>query len=260
MEEQPLLVTVDDGIAIITLNRPRALNALSRALARALLEATRDLAARADVRVLIVRGAGDRAFCTGADLRERKTLSPDEKGAHTAEIMAAFEELAALPAPVIAAIQGYALAGGLELALACDIRIAADNAVMGLTEVAIGIFPGAGGPVRLPRLVGPGKAKEMIFSGRHVGADEALRCGLVEQVVPMAELEASTLALATSIRDAAPLAVRAVKKVLDLTPDLPLTAAFAYSEALRRPLDATTDYVEGLNAFAERRRPRFQGA
>lgn len=260
MEEQPLLVTVDDGIAAITLNRPNALNALSRALARALLDATRDLASRDDVRVAIVRGAGERAFCAGADLKERKTLSPDEKGAHTAEIMAAFDQLAAFPAPVIAAIHGFALAGGLELALACDIRIAADNAVMGLTEVAIGIYPGAGGPVRLPRLVGPGKAKEMIFSGRHVRAAEALRCGLVEQVVPIAELESSVLALATSIRDAAPLAVRAVKKVLDLTPDLPVAAAFAYSEALRRPLDATADYVEGLSAFAERRRPRFQGA
>lgn len=258
-EEQPLLVTVDEGIATLTLNRPHALNALSRALARALLAATRELATRRDVRVAIVRGAGERAFCTGADLKERKTLSPDEKGAHTAEILAASDQLAALPIPVIAAIHGFALAGGLELALACDIRIAADSAVMGLTEVAIGIFPGAGGPVRLPRLVGPGKAKELIFSGRHVRADEALRCGLVEQVVPAAELEAAVQALAGSIRDAAPLAVRAVKQVLALAPDLPLTAAFAYSEALRRPLDATADYVEGLNAFAERRKPRFRG-
>lgn len=259
MDAHPLLVTVDDGIATVTLNRPQALNALSRALARALLEAGRELAARADVRVVVIRGAGERAFCTGADLKERKTLSPDQKGAHTAEITAAFDQLAALPCPVIAAIHGFALAGGLELALACDIRIAADNAVMGLTEVAIGIFPGAGGPVRLPRLVGPGKAKEMIFSGRHVAAEEALRCGLVEQVVPLAALEAEVTALAVKIRDAAPLAVRAVKQVLTHTPDLPLATAFAYSEALRRPLDATADYVEGLAAFAERRAPRFRG-
>lgn len=259
MDERPLLVTVADGVAAVTLNRPQALNALSRELARALFDAARDLAARTDVRVVIIRGAGERAFCTGADLKERKTLSPDQKSAHTAEIMSAFDQLAALPCPVIAAIHGYALAGGLELALACDIRIAADNAVMGLTEVAIGIFPGAGGPVRLPRLVGPGKAKELIFSGRHVRADEALRCGLVEQVVPRAGLETEVTALAMKIRDAAPLAVRAVKQVLSLTPDLPLAAAFAYSEALRRPLDTTADYVEGLAAFAERRAPRFRG-
>ena len=151
---------MEAGVATLTLNRPAALNAISRALAADLLAALRDLAARPDLRVVVLRGAGERAFCTGADLKERATLIAAEKGSHTGLIGAAADVLAALPVPTIAAIRGYALAGGLELALACDIRLAAADAVFGLTEVQIGIFPGAGGPVRLPRVVGPGKARE----------------------------------------------------------------------------------------------------
>ena len=258
-ESSPLLLTVEVGLATLTLNRPQALNALSRRLAAALRDTVRDLVMRPDLRVVVLRGAGERAFSTGADLKERATMSPDEKGAHTAEIAAAAEALTALPVPAIAAVRGYALAGGMELAVACDIRVAATDAVFGLTEVAIGVFPGAGGPVRLPRLVGPGKAKELIYSGRRIDAAEALQCGLVERVVPVAEFDAAVAELAGQIRDAAPLAVRAAKRVLDVAPDLPLSAALAYAEALRRPLDATRDYDEGLAAFAERRKPRFTG-
>jgi enoyl-CoA hydratase len=258
-EASPLLLTVEEGLATLTLNRPRALNALSRRLAAALRDTVRELAARPDLRVVVLRGAGERAFSTGADLKERATMTPDEKGAHTGEIAAAAEALTALPVPAIAAVRGYALAGGMELAVACDIRVAAEDAIFGLTEVAIGIFPGAGGPVRLPRLVGPGKARELIYSGRRIGAAEALQCGLVERVVPVAEFDAAVAELAGQIRDAAPLAVRAAKRVLDVAPDLPLSAALAYAEALRRPLDATRDYDEGLAAFAERRKPRFTG-
>ena len=255
-----VLLELVDGLATLTLNRPQSLNALNRALARDLGAILGDLAVRDDLRAVVVRGAGERAFCTGADLKERATLAPDEKGQHTALIGAAADALAALPVPTIAAIRGYALAGGLELALACDIRIAADDAQFGLTEVMIGIFPGAGGPVRLPRVVGPGKARELIFSGRRVGAAEALACGLVERVVAPADLDREVLALAGQICDAAPLAVRAVKRVLAAQADLPLAEALAYAETQRRPLDATSDYTEGLAAFAERRKPRFTGA
>jgi enoyl-CoA hydratase/carnithine racemase len=258
-EASPLLLTVEEGLATLTLNRPQALNALSRRLGAALRDTVRELATRPDLRVVVLRGAGERAFSTGADLKERATMTPAEKGAHTGEIAAAAEALTALPVPIIAAVRGYALAGGMELAVACDIRVAAEDAIFGLTEVAIGIFPGAGGPVRLPRLVGPGKARELIYSGRRIGAAEALQCGLVERVVPVAEFDAAVAELAGQIRDAAPLAVRAAKRVLDVTPDLPLSAALAYAEALRRPLDATRDYDEGLAAFAERRKPRFTG-
>jgi methylglutaconyl-CoA hydratase len=255
----PVLLDVHGGIATLTLNRPAALNALSRALAADLAAALHALADDATLRVIVVRGAGERAFCTGADLKERATLSPDEKGQHTALIGAAADALAAMPVPTIAAIRGYALAGGLELALACDIRLAATDAVFGLTEVMIGIFPGAGGPVRLPRVVGPGKARELIFSGRRIDATEALACGLVERVVAPDELEQTAAALAGQIAAAAPLAVRAVKRVLDGATDLPIAEALRYAETLRRPLDATRDYTEGLAAFAERRKPRFTG-
>jgi methylglutaconyl-CoA hydratase len=255
----PLLMSITDGVATLTLNRPEALNALSRALAAELLAVLRDLAVRPDLRVVVLRGAGERAFCTGADLKERATLTPEERGAHTALIAAAAEALAALPVPVIAAIRGYTLAGGLELALASDIRLASDDAIFGLTEVRIGIFPGAGGPVRLPRVVGPGKARELIFSGRRIDAHEALACGLVERVAPTAELNGAVAELAEQIRAAAPLAVRAVKQALGRALDVSERDALAYAEQVRRPLDATRDYAEGLAAFAERRPPRFTG-
>lgn len=258
-ETAVLQLAVDDGVATLTLDRPRAMNALSRALAGELLAALRDLGTRPALRVVVVRGAGGRAFCTGADLKERMGLSAEEKGAHTALIGAAADALAALPVPSIAAVRGYALAGGLELALACDIRLAASDAVFGLTEVNIGIFPGAGGPVRLPRVVGPGKARELIFSGRRIDAAEALACGLVERVLPPDELDGAVATLAGQIRDAAPLAVRAVKRVLDTATDLPIAEALRHAEGLRRPLDDTRDYAEGLAAFAERRKPQFRG-
>src|SRR3954453_7031149 len=154
---EPVLLKLEEGVATLTLNRPAALNAISRALAADLLAALGDLAARPDLRVVILRGAGERAFCTGADLKERASLSAAERGSHTGLISAAADVLAALPVPTIPAIRGYALAGGLELALACDIRLAAADAIFGLTEVRIGIFPGAGGPVRLPRGGGPAR-------------------------------------------------------------------------------------------------------
>ena len=255
----PVLLDLHDGIATLTLNRPAALNALSRALSADLAAALHELATDPTLRVIVLRGAGERAFCTGADLKERATLSPAEKGQHTALIGAAADALAAIPVPTIAAIRGYALAGGLELALACDIRLAAADALFGLTEVMIGIFPGAGGPVRLPRVVGPGKARELIFSGRRIDATEALACGLVERVVAPEDLEQTAAALAAQIAAAAPLAVRAVKRVLDGATDLPIAEALRYAETLRRPLDATRDYTEGLAAFAERRKPQFTG-
>lgn len=255
----PLRYEMADGIATLTLCRPEALNALSRTLVAALLAAVRDLAAQPDLRVVILRGAGARAFCAGADLKERLDLDAAARGEHTAQIAAAADALAALPVPTIAALHGYTLAGGLELALACDIRLAAADAIFGLTEVRIGIFPGAGAPTRLPRLVGPGKARELIFSGRRIDAAEALACGLVERVVPVTELDATVAALAEEIRTAAPLAVRAAKCALILADALPLAEALVAIEGLRHPLDATADYAEGLAAFAERRPARFSG-
>ena len=254
-----LAVDGERHIATLTLSRPEALNAISRELATELQAACESLGARTDVWVVIVTGAGDRAFCAGADLKERRMLSADERAAHTVAIEAAAEALAALPMPTIAAIRGFALAGGAELAIACDLRIAAADATLGFPEVRIGIFPGAGGVLRLPRIVGSGVARDLLFTGRRVPADEAFRIGLIDRLVaPQVMLETAT-ELAESIAANAPLAVRAVKRALEESHARPLQDARSAVSALRAALDATDDYEEGLVAFAEKRSPRFTG-
>jgi methylglutaconyl-CoA hydratase len=256
-----IVVAVDDDghIATLTLNRPESRNAISRGLADELHQACGDLVQRADIRAVIVTGAGDRAFCAGADLKERRSLSAPERAAHTSAIEAAVEALAALPMPSIAAIRGYALAGGAEIAIACDVRVAATDAMLGFPEVRVGIFPGAGGALRLPRLVGQGAARDLLFTGRSITADEALRVGLVDHLAAPENVFDEARVLAASIAANAPLAVRAVKRALRESRGLPLVDARRAVNALRAELDATEDYEEGLRAFAERRAPRFRG-
>jgi enoyl-CoA hydratase/carnithine racemase len=257
----PVVVAIDENglLATITLNRPDARNALNRQVAVDLDAALTALRARTDLRVLILTGAGDRAFCAGADLTERRTMSPAERTAHTEAINRVADALASFPVPVIAAVRGFALAGGAELALACDLRVAADDAVFGFPEVAIGIFPGAGGVVRLPRLIGAGRARDLLLSGRRVNAEDALAIGLVDRLTAPDQLLATTREMAQTIAANAPLAVRAVKRALIESASLPEAEAHRVVGAHRRPLDATADYAEGLAAFAERRQPRFRG-
>jgi enoyl-CoA hydratase/carnithine racemase len=250
----------DEGnLATLTLNRPAAHNAIDRQMAADLAASLSALAADTDLRALIVTGAGDRAFSAGADLKERLALSPEERSAHTAAIAAAADALAALPVPTIAAIHGYALAGGAELALACDLRVAATDALFGFPEVKIGIFPGAGGVARLPRLVGAGAARDLLYTGRQFPAEDAFRLGLVDRLVPDADVGATALALAREIVANAPLAVRALKRALRESAGLPEAPAREAVARHRAPLDATADYAEGLRAFAERRPPQFRG-
>jgi len=258
---QSVLLAVDgeSHIATLTLNRPEALNAISRQLATDLLEMCNALADRDDVWAVIVSGAGERAFCAGADLKERRMLSRGDRTAHTAAIEAAAEALAALPMPTIAAVRGFALAGGAELALACDLRVAAADATFGFPEVKIGIFPGAGGALRLPQIVGGGAARDLLFTGRRVTAEEAFRLGLVDRLVPADEVLESAAELAGSIAANAPLAVRAVKRAVKESHGTPFQDARSTVNALRAPLDDTDDYEEGLAAFAARRSPRFTG-
>ncbi len=253
------LVVDDLHVATLTLSRPEALNAISRELATELQAACESVATRTDIWVVIVTGEGERAFCAGADLKERRMLSADERAAHTVAIESAAEALAALPMPTIAAIRGFALAGGAELAIACDLRVAASDATLGFPEVKIGIFPGAGGALRLPRIVGSGVARDLLFSGRQVPAEEAFRIGLVDRLVaPQSVLETAG-EFAASIAANAPLAVRAVKRALEESHGRPLVAARSTVSALRAALDATDDYEEGLAAFADKRAPRFTG-
>ncbi len=246
-------------LAVLTLSRPATRNAINRAMAAELREACEMLAEDKLLRVLVVTGAGDRAFSAGADLVERRELGPEARGEHTAEVEAAAEALADVPVPTIAAVRGYALGGGAELAIACDLRVAGTDAVFGFPEVQIGVFPGAGGVRRLPPLVGLGAARNLLYTGRRIEASEAARIGLVDRVVAPAMVVEDALGLARAIADNAPLAVRAVKRALRECSDSSPGTARRRVNDLRRTLDQTADYGEGLAAFAEKRRPRFSG-
>lgn len=256
-----VLLAVDGElhVATLTLHRPEALNAISRQLAMELLAACAALTELEDVRAVVVTGAGDRAFSAGADLKERRILAPDERAAHTAAIEAAADALAALPMPTIAAVRGFALAGGAELAIACDLRVAAEDATFGFPEVKIGIFPGAGGALRLPRIVGTGTARDLLFTGRRITADDAYRLGLVDRLVPAESVIEAATDVAALIAANAPLAVRALKQALEESHGRSPDEARRAVNALRAALDSTADYEEGLAAFAERRSPRFTG-
>lgn len=258
-DQPPLLLDIVEGIATVTLNRPHALNAINRALAEALSATCSLLRDRGDVRVVILTGAGERAFCAGADLRERGSMTPGERNAHRASIEAAAEDLANLPVPSVAAIRGYALAGGTELAIACDLRVAGTDAVFGVPEVKIGIFPGAGGVLRLPPLIGLGNARDLLFTGRQIPADEAARLGLVTRLVAPENVLPTAREIAVQIAANAPLALRAVKDALRASNGLSAPDARREVNERRMALDDTADYEEGLRAFAEKRQPRFTG-
>lgn len=256
----PLVLVHRDGDVITwTLQRPEALNAFDRALLRALLAAVE--AARDDrtLRAAIVTGAGDKAFSAGADLKERRDMTLDEARAFVALISRTFDAVAQLPFPTIAAVNGVAFGGGMELLLACDLRILADTATLGQSEVGVGIMPGAGGTQRLPRLVGVGRAKELILSARRFSAAEAHAWGLANRVVPAAEVLPAARALAAAIAANAPLAVRQAKHAIDAGLCLPLAEGLALEQQAYAPLLGTNDRQEGLEAFAAKRPPRFTG-
>jgi len=248
--------------AFVTLNRPDAANALSKGLVAELEGAFAQLAADvkrgSDVRAVVVTGAG-KAFSAGADLKERRTMSLEETWGFLDELNRLMNAVAAFPRPVIAAINGAAFGGGLELALACDIRIAADTAEMGLTEVRLGVIPGAGGTARLARIASVAAAKEMILTGRRMRAQRAYALGLVSDVVPAAGLADAAAKLADEIAAAGPLATAAAKRAIDEGAALPLADALALEAACYEEVLASEDRNEGLAAFAEKRPPAFKG-
>jgi methylglutaconyl-CoA hydratase len=234
-------------------------NSLSVALLRELGEHQLRAAADRTLRVVIVTGAGTKAFCAGADLKERARMDEGAVAGFHRAIRAAFDGFESLPQPVIAAINGAALGGGLELALACDLRIAAEGAELALPEVGLGIIPGAGGTQRLPRLIGAARAKELILTARRLGAAEALAFGLVGQVVPAAGLGDAALALAERVARNAPLSLRQAKRAVDRGLSLPLGEALDLENKLYQACIPTADRREALLAFAEKRAPVFKG-
>jgi enoyl-CoA hydratase/carnithine racemase len=258
MTEKILLIEDQGRIEILTLNRPEVLNAFNMDLLHALKEQIHILQARQDIRVVIITGAG-KAFSAGADLDERAALDERSVKNYIFTISELFMSIESLNKPVIAAINGIALGGGTELALACDIRIASMNATMGLTETHLGVIPGAGGTQRLPRLIGPGKAKELIFTGQKVGAEEALRIGLVNQIFSQASLLEECKKMVAMICEAGPIAIEQAKYAIDAGLNTDLRTGLEIESKAYWVTIPTTDRLEGLAAFREKRKPVFRG-
>ncbi len=259
-EQIVVLEQVETGIHRLLVNRPQALNALNAATLDALEQAIATVAADAASRVLLVSGAGDKAFVAGADIAEMQSLNTAHAAAFSRAGMRVMHALEALPVPVIALVNGYALGGGCELALACDWIIASERAVFGQPEVNLGIPPGFGGTQRLLRRVGRARAMGLITTGRQVRAEEALAIGLVTQVVPVAALMDTGLAIARTIAAKGPLAVKLAKQAVRHGADLDLARACAYETAQFAQAFASADQKEGMRAFLEKRPARFSGA
>lgn len=240
-------------VGIITINRPKALNALNSAVLND-LNAVIDGVDTNEVRCLILTGAGEKSFVAGADIGEMSTLTKEEGEAFGKKGNDIFRKLETLPIPVIAAVNGFALGGGCEISLSCDIRICSDNAVFGQPEVGLGITPGFGGTQRLARLVGPGMAKQMIYTARNIKADEALRIGLVNAVYPQAELMDAAKKMAAGIAKNAPIAVRNCKKAINEGLDLDMDKAIELEEKLFGDCFESYDQQEGMKAFLEKRK------
>ena len=246
-----------DGVATLTLNRPEALNAFNSEQLRLLEQMLTEVAADPAIRAVVLTGAGERAFAAGADIREMAALSPEGGLAFGRLGHAVTRAVEALPQPVVAAVNGFALGGGCELAIACDIRIASENAVFAQPEVSLGIPPGWGGSQRLPRLVGPGMAAEMILTGRRVAAAEALRIGLVNRVVPLPDLMPAAAELAATIAANGPVAVRAAKRLTALAFDGDPVVGLETECAVFGSVFGTPEQREGMGAFVEKRKPSF---
>ena len=241
-------------IAIATINRPKALNALNSDVLTDLGELVDIVNADSEIRALVLTGSGEKAFVAGADIGEMSTLTPEEGEAFGKHGNDVFRRIETLPIPTIAAINGFALGGGCELSMSCDIRICADTAVFGQPETGLGITPGFGGTQRLARLVGPGMAKQLIYTAKNIKADEALRIGLVNAVYPLDELMAAAEKLAETIVKNAPIAVRACKKAINDGLEVKMDDAIVIEEKLFGSCFKTADQIEGMSAFLEKRK------
>ena len=259
MTEDSIISERKGQILIVKINRPERMNALDRPTLEKGAKLIKNIQYDKDIRVVIVTGAGDRAFCAGADLKEREGMSMSEVRQYIRAIRDTFTDIENLPIPVICAINGIALGGGLELALACDIRIAAPNAKMGLTECTLGIIPGGGGTQRLPRLVGRGKAKEMLFLGLQVTAEEALEMGLINRIAPEGKLMELALEMGERIVNNSPIAIQQAKFAVNRGTEVDISQGLVIESEAYEVCIPTKDRLEALAAFKEKRKPVFKG-
>jgi enoyl-CoA hydratase/carnithine racemase len=247
----------NEHIAEIVLDRPEALNALSTAMARRLAAVCAEVAADASVRAVVLSAAGEKAFCVGADLKERNAMTDEEIMAQRPIFRAAFGGVLDLPQPVIAAVHGYALGGGCEFALSCDMIIADETAVFGLPEVGVGLVPGGGGTQLALRRLGPGRAAELVLTGRRLKVDEAKEIGLVDRRVPVGTVREAALTLAGMIAENSPVAVRAAKRAMRLGAGKDLPSALDLEENAWRTVAFSADRREGIAAFNDKRKPNW---
>jgi enoyl-CoA hydratase len=259
MELANVVVEKENAIGIISMNRPNALNALNSDTLSDLKTAIKAMGDDPEVSVIIITGTGEKAFVAGADIKEMQDMSPLEARTFMHFGQRVFSDIDNSPKPVIAAVNGYALGGGCELALSCDIILASESAKFGLPEVTLGIHPGFGGTQRLPRLVGAAKAKELIFTGEMIDAAEAKAIGLVNKVVPKDKLMDEAKDLANKILKNGQIAIRLVKSAINAGLNVPLDKGLAYEAETQGLAFATEDKKEGLSAFLEKRKPNFKG-
>jgi len=259
MEFKGTLYEKKDGIATITINRPAVLNAMNVETVQEILSRLEDAEKDENVKVIVITGAGEKAFCTGLDLKSVQNLSVI-KGVETLrtgqKLTLAIEELGK---PVIAAINGYALGGGLELAMACDIRIASETARVGQTELNVGLIPGWGGTQRLPRFVGKGIAKELMFTGKMIDAKTAERIGLVNMVVPPENLKSAVEGFCKEVMGKSPIAIKLVKELINNSTEIDQRIGLIHEAEAVGVLSSTEDYKEGISAFIEKRKPQYKG-
>ncbi|MGQ3378073.1 enoyl-CoA hydratase [Priestia endophytica] len=259
MDKTILVNRLENGIVMITLNRPGAANALSLQMLKELQEAILLCKYDRTIRCVVITGAGEKAFCAGADLKERADMEQVQVRKTLSLIRGNINDLEALPQPIIAAVNGVAFGGGTELALACDIRLASETAKLGLTETSLGIIPGAGGTQRLPRLVGKGRAKELIFTARRIDAAEALEIGLVEYTASSNHLIKKALEIAGQIAQNGPIAVAQAKFAIDKGYDVDMNTGLAIEQSAYEVTIPSKDRLEGLQAFKEKRTPIYVG-
>lgn len=260
MEAGFVSVSVTDRIALVTLNRPQALNAISGEVADQLARAFSQVAQDHDAWVMILRAQGDKAFCVGADLKERASFTLDDFYRNREQVRVMFSSLRKVPQPTIASVFGFALGGGFELALSCDLIVAAHDAVFGLPETRVGLIPAGGGTQLLARKVGSARAKDLIFRGRRFQTPEATALGLISELAERSKLEAATMQLAAEICKSSPVAVRQAKASIDAALGVPIEDGMELEHEAWRQTITSHDRAEGIQAFTEKRDPQWRNA